>query len=146
MIKIILISDGACSGNPGPGGWGVILKEGVSTKELCGGAENTTNNKMELTAVIKGFELINEAAEVIVKTDSKYLINGITKWLPKWKSNGWMTSTKKPVANKDLWIALEDLIKYHTVDWIWVRGHAGDVDNERADFLARKGAQEISMS
>ena len=146
MIKIILITDGACSGNPGPGGWGVILKEGVSTKELHGGEKNTTNNKMELTAVIKGFELINEAAEVIVKTDSTYLINGITKWLPKWKSNGWMTSSKKPVANKDLWIALEDLITYHKVDWIWVRGHAGDVDNERADFLARKGAQEILMS
>lgn len=139
MDKVTFITDGACSGNPGPGGWCVIIKKDDKVDELFGGDLETTNNKMELTAVIRGFENLNKASEVLVKTDSTYVINGITKWLPNWKAKGWINSAKKPVANKDLWKQLEYLISDHKVDWLWVKGHSGDDENERADELARKG-------
>ena len=139
MDKVTFITDGACSGNPGPGGWCVIIKKDDKVNELFGGDLETTNNKMELTAVIRGFENLNRASEVLVKTDSTYVINGITKWLPNWKAKGWKNSAKKPVANKDLWKQLEYLISDHKVDWLWVKGHSGDDENERADELARKG-------
>ena len=139
MDKVTFITDGACSGNPGPGGWCVIIKKDDKVNELFGGDLETTNNKMELTAVIRGFENLNKASEVLVKTDSTYVINGITKWLPNWKAKGWINSAKKPVANKDLWEQLEYLISDHKVDWLWVKGHSGDDENERADELARKG-------
>ena len=139
MDKVTFITDGACSGNPGPGGWCVIIKKDDKVNEFFGGDLETTNNKMELTAVIKGFENLNNTSEVLVKTDSTYVINGITKWLPNWKAKGWINSAKKPVANKDLWEQLESLISNHKVDWLWVKGHSGDDDNERADELARKG-------
>ena len=139
MDYVTFITDGACSGNPGPGGWCVIIKKDDKVNEFFGGDLETTNNKMELTAVIKGFENLNNASEVLVKTDSTYVINGITKWLPNWKAKGWINSAKKPVANKDLWKQLEYLISDHKVDWLWVKGHSGDDENERADELARKG-------
>ena len=139
MDKVTFITDGACSGNPGPGGWCVIIKKNNKVNEFFGGDLETTNNKMELTAVIKGFENLNNASEVLVKTDSTYVINGSTKWLPNWKAKGWINSAKKPVANKDLWEQLESLISNHKVDWLWVKGHSGDDENERADELARKG-------
>ena len=139
MDKVTFITDGACSGNPGPGGWCVIIKKDDKVNEFFGGDLETTNNKMELTAVIKGFENLNNASEVLVKTDSTYVINGITKWLPNWRAKGWINSAKKPVANKDLWEQLESLISNHKVDWLWVKGHSGDDENERADELARKG-------
>ena len=126
MDKVTFITDGACSGNPGPGGWCVIIKKDDKVNELFGGDLETTNNKMELTAVIRGFENLNKASEVLVKTDSTYVINGITKWLPNWKAKGWINSAKKPVANKDLWKQLEYLISDHKVDWLWVKGHSGD--------------------
>ena len=139
MDKVTFITDGACSGNPGPGGWCVIIKKDDKVNEFFGGDLETTNNKMELTAVIKGFENLNNASEVLVKTDSTYVINGITKWLPNWKAKGWINSAKRPVANKDLWEQLESLVSNHKVDWLWVKGHSGDDENERADELARKG-------
>ena len=142
MDKVTFITDGACSGNPGPGGWCVIIKKDDKVNEFFGGDLDTTNNKMELTAVIKGFENLNNASEVLVKTDSTYVINGITKWLPNWRAKGWINSAKKPVANKDLWQQLESLISNHKVDWLWVKGHSGDDENERADELARKGLRD----
>ena len=142
MDKVTFITDGACSGNPGPGGWCVIIKKDDKVNEFFGGDLETTNNKMELTAVIKGFENLKNASEVLVKTDSTYVINGITKWLPNWKAKGWINSAKKPVANKDLWEQLESLISSHKVDWLWVKGHSGDDENERADELARKGLRD----
>ena len=142
MDKVTFITDGACSGNQGPGGWCVIIKKDDKVNEFFGGDLETTNNKMELTAVIKGFENLNSASEVLVKTDSTYVINGITKWLPNWKAKGWVNSARKPVANRDLWEQLESLISNHRVDWLWVKGHSGDNENERADELARKGLRE----
>ena len=142
MDKVTFITDGACSGNPGPGGWCVIIKKDDKVNEFFGGDLETTNNKMELTAVIKGFENLNNTSEVLVKTDSTYVINGITKWLPNWRAKGWINSAKKPVANKDLWQQLDSLISNHKVDWLWVKGHSGDDENERADELARKGLRD----
>ena len=142
MDKVTFITDGACSGNPGPGGWCVIIKKDDKVNEFFGGDLETTNNKMELTAVIKGFENLNNASEVLVKTDSTYVINGITRWLSNWKAKGWINSAKKPVANKDLWEQLESLISNHKVDWLWVKGHSGDDENERADELARRGLRD----
>ncbi len=138
-----MITDGACSGNPGPGGWGVIIKDGENLEEFFDGDPNTTNNKMELTAVIKGFETFSKPCKVIVKTDSTYVINGITKWLHNWKRKGWVNAAKKPVANKDLWENLEKLVSMHQVTWKWVKGHIGDEENERADELARNGIKKI---
>ena len=143
MDSITLVTDGACSGNPGPGGWCVIVKKEDEIKEFFGGELNTTNNKMELTAVIRGFENINSYSNVTVKTDSTYVINGITKWLPNWKKKGWKNAAKKPVANRDLWIEISELNEKMKVEWNWVKGHAGDPGNERADLLANLGADNV---
>jgi ribonuclease HI len=130
-------TDGACSGNPGPGGWGAILRWRGHEKELSGGEPQTTNNRMELMAAITAVESLKRSARVRVHTDSMYLKDGITKWLPSWKKRGWKTADKKPVKNVDLWQRLEKAIEQHDVSWHWVRGHAGHPENERADALAR---------
>ena len=136
---VIVHTDGACSGNPGPGGWGAILEFDGHTKELSGGAPQTTNNRMELTAAIEALRVLKGSAIVELHTDSEYLRNGITKWIHGWKRNGWKTSDRKPVKNDDLWQELERLSENHRVEWRWVRGHAGHDLNERADELARTG-------
>ncbi len=137
--RVVVHTDGACSGNPGPGGWAAILEYGGSEKELYGGAEATTNNRMELTAAIEALKALKGSAVVELHTDSEYLRNGITKWIHGWKRNGWKTSDRKPVKNADLWQQLDRLRESHDVDWRWVRGHSGHDLNERADELARKG-------
>ena len=142
MYKIEAFTDGACSGNPGLGGWGVILiakknNKIIKEKEFSGGEINTTNNRMELTAAIKTLSYLKEKSHIKIFTDSKYVINGITDWLEKWKKNDWKTSSKKIVKNKDLWIQLDRLINNHVVDWEWVKGHNNHVMNERADVLAK---------
>jgi ribonuclease HI len=138
-----IYTDGACSGNPGPGGWGALLRFGPHEKELCGGeAGRTTNNRMELTAPIRALESLTRPSVVRLYTDSTYVRNGITKWLPQWKQNGWLTSGREPVKNADLWQRLEAAAAAHEVQWEWVKGHAGHPDNERADRLALKGMQE----
>src|SRR5262249_21644272 len=135
--RVEIFTDGACSGNPGPGGWGAILRYGGHEKEISGGERATTNNRMELTAAIRAFETLKKPRVVTIYTDSKYVMDGLTKWLPKWKRNGWKTSTKEPVKNGDLWRALDEAAQRHDVIWRWVRGHDGHVENERADALAR---------
>ena len=138
-----IYTDGACSGNPGPGGWGAVLDYGGREKELYGGeAGKTTNNRMEMMAAIQALESLTRAANVHLYTDSIYLRNGITRWLPGWKRNGWQTAAKQPVKNADLWQRLEAAVERHDVDWRWVRGHAGDPGNERADALANRGMTE----
>ena len=138
-----LYTDGACKGNPGAGGWGVvIIKNGKPVDEIYGGEPNTTNNRMELLAVIHGLIKIGEADTVRVNTDSMYVKNGITSWIKKWVENGWKTAAKKDVANKDLWVKLQSIVETREVIWNWVRGHSGDVGNERADFLANKGVSD----
>jgi ribonuclease HI len=132
-----LFVDGACSGNPGPGGWGAILRWRDHERELSGSAPGTTNNRMELTAAIEGLNALRRPATVHVTTDSTYVRDGITKWLPQWKKRGWRTADKQPVKNEDLWRALEEAAARHDVTWHWVRGHAGHAENERADALAR---------
>jgi ribonuclease HI len=132
-------TDGACSGNPGPGGWGALLVWGGHERSLKGGAEHTTNNRMELTAAIEVLAALKRAATVRVHTDSKYLKDGVTLWLGRWKANGWRTADRKPVKNDDLWRRLDELLARHRVTWHWVRGHAGHAENERADALARAG-------
>ena len=140
MINIY--TDGACSGNPGIGGWGVVIIDNGEEIQLNGGNHNTTNNKMELTAAIKALEYFEQRKDLIIYTDSKYVKDGIESWIINWKQNGWKTSTKKPVKNKEMWIALDDLIKKHNINWKWVRGHAGDKYNEKADYLARRFIEE----
>jgi ribonuclease HI len=142
--KVVEIyTDGACSGNPGPGGWGVLLRYGDVEKELCGGeAGLTTNNRMELMAAIRALESLKWPVTVRLHTDSTYVRSGITKWLPNWKRNGWRTSDKQPVKNADLWQRLESAVAQHAVEWLWVKGHAGDPGNERADALANQGMVE----
>ncbi|HEY8006574.1 MAG TPA: ribonuclease HI [Methylocella sp.] len=137
--EVSIWTDGACSGNPGPGGWGAILRSGAHEKELCGGESATTNNRMELTAAIAALEALKRPSVVHLHTDSNYLKGGITTWIGSWKRNGWRTADKKPVKNIDLWQRLEVAAAPHTIDWRWVKGHAEDVMNERADALARKG-------
>ena len=138
-----LYTDGACKGNPGPGGWGVvIIKNGTPVDEIYGGELNTTNNRMELLAVIHGLTKIKEGDSVRVNTDSMYVKNGITSWINKWVENGWKTAAKKDVANKDLWVKLQSIVEVRKVTWNWVRGHSGDAGNERADFLANKGVSD----
>jgi ribonuclease HI len=131
-------TDGACSGNPGPGGWGAVLEWQGHTKELSGFEQITTNNRMELTAAIRALETLKRPMTVQVFTDSNYLRDGITKWLPSWKARGWRTADKKPVKNRDLWERLDEAVQRHEVDWHWLRGHAGHPGNERADELARE--------
>ncbi|MCY4551638.1 MAG: ribonuclease HI [Defluviicoccus sp.] len=139
MSAVDIFTDGACSGNPGPGGWGVLLRHGATEKELCGGEAATTNNRMELMAAIKAIEALKRPSRVRLHTDSTYLRDGITRWIRGWKANGWKTAAKKPVKNVDLWKRLDALAAGHEIDWRWVRGHAGHPDNERADALARDG-------
>jgi ribonuclease HI len=137
--RVSIWTDGACSGNPGPGGWGAVLRYGEREKELKGGEALTTNNRMELTAAIEALESLTRPCVVSLHTDSQYVRGGITGWLEGWKRNGWRTSERKPVKNDDLWRRLDAAAARHDVDWLWVRGHAGDPDNERADELAREG-------
>jgi ribonuclease HI len=136
-VRVDVFTDGACSGNPGPGGWGAILRSGAHEKEISGGERLTTNNRMELMAAIRALEALTKPSAVVVHTDSRYVMDGITQWLPRWKKNGWKTSDKKPVKNEDLWRALETECARHQVTWRWVRGHTGHPENERADALAR---------
>jgi ribonuclease HI len=134
-----IFTDGACSGNPGPGGWGAILRYGAAEKELCGGEAATTNNRMEMTAAIRALETLKRPSTVRIHTDSIYLKDGITRWIHAWKTRGWKTADKKPVKNVDLWQRLEAALEHHQVEWVWVRGHSGHPENERADALARSG-------
>ncbi len=143
MKQVTIYTDGACSGNPGPGGWGALLLYGEHERELCGGEADTTNNRMELMAAIQALESLKQACEVALYTDSNYVKGGITQWIHGWKKNGWKTANKKPVKNAELWQRLEEATKRHTVEWHWVKGHAGDVNNERADALARAGIETI---
>ncbi|GAA1984252.1 ribonuclease HI [Isoptericola halotolerans] len=136
-------TDGACKGNPGLGGWGALLKSGGHTKELYGGEEVTTNNRMELTAVVEALRALKQPSAVTVHTDSSYVMNGMKTWIAGWKRNGWMTSAKKPVKNVDLWQALDAEVARHQVGWVWVKGHAGDPGNERADALANLGVDSV---
>lgn len=138
-----IYADGACRGNPGPGGWGAILKAGSHEKELWGGERETTNNRMELTAVIRALEALKRPVPVKVYTDSQYVQKGIGEWIHNWKRNGWRTSDKKPVKNADLWQELDVLARQFHVQWIWVKGHAGNPGNERADSLANRGIDEL---
>ena len=130
-------TDGACSGNPGPGGWGAVLKSGDHERELSGGDPSTTNNRMELLAAIEALNALKRTSQVRLHTDSTYVKDGLTKWMAGWKRNGWKTAAKKPVKNQDLWQALDEAAARHDIEWIWVKGHAGDAGNERADALAR---------
>jgi ribonuclease HI len=136
---VIVFTDGACSGNPGPGGWGAILAYGSTRKELSGGEAVTTNNRMELMAAISALEALRRPCRVELHTDSNYLKDGITKWIHGWKRNGWRTAAKDPVKNAELWQRLDKAIAGHTIEWHWVKGHAGHAENERADELAREG-------
>lgn len=139
LPRVTIYTDGACSGNPGPGGWGAVLISGKKEKEICGGEADTTNNRMELMAAIKALKALKKPCQVELYTDSKYVRQGITEWIIGWKRNGWRTADKKPVKNVELWQALEEALGSHKVSWHWVKGHAGDPLNERADALARKG-------
>jgi ribonuclease HI len=141
MINIY--ADGGCRGNPGPGGWGVLMQTGCAEKELCGGERDTTNNRMELTAVIRSLEALKRPSTVNVHTDSQYVQKGISQWIHNWKRNGWRTSDKKPVKNADLWQILDGLATQHQIKWIWVKGHAGHPGNERADALANRGIDQL---
>lgn len=137
---VVIYTDGACKGNPGPGGWGVWLSSGVHEKELYGGEVLTTNQRMELTAAIKALTALTKPSSVVLYTDSRYVMGGITSWITGWKRNGWKTSAKQPVKNADLWQALDAARGRHDVEWRWVKGHSGDLGNERADALANAGA------
>ena len=141
--KVVVYTDGACKGNPGPGGWGVWMVSGQHEKELWGGERLTTNNRMELTAVIQALTVLKKRCHVVIYTDSEYVRKGITEWIGGWKRRGWKTADNKPVKNDDLWRTLEAMAAQHDVDWRWVRGHAGDPGNERADGLANRGAAEV---
>ncbi|GAA6146200.1 ribonuclease HI [Thalassolituus maritimus] len=142
-MKVELYTDGACKGNPGTGGWGALLRYGANEKELWGGESDTTNNRMELMAAIEGLKALTRSCEVVLTTDSQYVKQGINQWLAGWKKNGWKTASKQPVKNKDLWQALDSECARHTVEWRWVKGHAGHEGNERADQLANRGAAEV---
>ena len=143
-MKIVNIyTDGACRGNPGKGGWGAVLEYGGKSKEIYGGDFSTTNNKMELKAVIEALRLLTEPCKVTLITDSKYVIQGITEWISGWKKNNWKNSSKQDVKNKDLWIELDNCIEGHSIDWQWVKGHSGHEGNERADELANKGIDAL---
>lgn len=146
MKHIELFTDGACRGNPGPGGWGALLRFREQEKPLFGGEPDTTNNRMELTACIEGLKALNEPCKVDLTTDSQYVRKGITEWLPGWKARGWKTASKKPVKNVDLWQQLDALVQQHQVAWHWVKGHSGHRENEIADQLANRGIDEMQES
>ncbi|GAB4374439.1 MAG: ribonuclease HI [Kiloniellaceae bacterium] len=141
--RVEIFTDGACSGNPGPGGWGAVLRYGAAEKELSGGEKATTNNRMEMMAAIAALEALKRPSAVDLHTDSTYLRDGITRWIHGWKRNGWKTAAKKPVKNVDLWQRLEKALERHDVTWHWVKGHAGHPENERADALARAGVESV---
>lgn len=141
--SVEIFTDGACSGNPGPGGWGAILRSAGRTKEIHGGEAHTTNNRMELMAAIEALRALKKPCHVILTTDSVYVRDGITKWMFNWQRNGWKTADKKPVKNAELWQALQDASRQHQIEWKWVKGHSGHPENERADELARLGIAEI---
>lgn len=141
-----LFTDGACLGNPGPGGWGALLRVGTRERELSGGETDTTNNRMELMAAIAGLEALKRACTVVITTDSQYVKRGVEEWLPRWQANGWRTSDRKPVKNRDLWERLAAALASHEVRWHWVRGHAGHHENERVDVLARNAALAMKIA
>lgn len=140
---VSLYTDGACKGNPGKGGWGVLMRYGSHEKELFGGEAHTTNNRMELTAIIQGLAALKRSCAVVIYTDSQYVKNGMEKWIHGWKKNGWKTASKQPVKNEDLWQQLDRLAAQHQIQWQWVRGHAGHAENERADALANQGVASV---
>ena len=140
---VSLYTDGACKGNPGKGGWGVLMRYGSHEKELFGGEAHTTNNRMELTAIIQGLAALKRPCAVVISTDSQYVKNGMEKWIHGWKKNGWKTASKQPVKNEDLWQQLDRLAAQHQIQWQWVRGHAGHTENERADALANQGVASV---
>jgi len=140
---VVIYTDGACKGNPGPGGWGVWMRYGTHERELFGGEASTTNNRMELTAVIEALAALKRSVPVVIHTDSEYVRKGITEWLANWKRRGWLTASKEPVKNIDLWQRLDALAAQHQVQWRWVKGHSGDAGNERADLLANQGAASM---
>lgn len=141
-----IYADGACSGNPGPGGWGALLRTGEHEKELSGAEASTTNNRMELTAVIEALRLLKRPVHARVHTDSQYVQKGMSEWIQGWRRNGWKTASKAPVKNADLWQTLDDLARPHRIEWVWVKGHAGHVDNERVDRLAREATDKIKAT
>ena len=143
MTEIEIYTDGACRGNPGPGGWGALLVAGERRREIRGAESSTTNNRMELTAAIEALAALKRPCRVRLYTDSQYLRKGITEWLPQWKARGWKTADRKPVKNADLWLALEDQVARHTIEWHWVRGHSGHPGNEAADTLANQAIDEL---
>ncbi|ODS98839.1 MAG: ribonuclease HI [Erythrobacter sp. SCN 62-14] len=140
MKQVDIFTDGACKGNPGPGGWAALLRMGTAEKELVGGAAQTTNNRMEMTAVLEGLKALKAPCEVTIHTDSRYVIDGMTQWIFGWQKRGWVNAAKKPVANEDLWRALIDAVRPHKVQWQWIKGHAGHPENERVDSLASEEA------
>ncbi len=144
MKRVELFTDGACKGNPGPGGWGALLRLGKHEKELSGGESDTTNNRMEMTAVIRGLEALIEPCEVAIYTDSRYVMDGMTKWIEGWQKRGWISASKQPVRNKDLWHELIEAANPHRIEWNWVRGHNGHTENERVDRLASNAAEAIA--
>ena len=142
-MKYEIFTDGACSGNPGPGGWGVLINGPDGARDLCGGAPSTTNNQMELMAAIEALGAVPAGAEIRLVTDSVYVKDGITSWINNWKRRGWKTAAKKPVKNVDLWQQLDQLVEMHSIDWQWVKGHSGHMENEIADQLANRGIDEL---
>jgi ribonuclease HI len=146
MKKVEIFTDGACKGNPGPGGWGALLRMGRHEKELSGGEPATTNNRMELTAAIKALEALIEPCAITLHSDSKYVLDGITKWVHGWQKNGWKNASKQPVRNADLWHELIAAARPHRIDWVWVKGHAGHAENERVDALACAAAEKIAAA
>lgn len=143
MKSVEAFTDGACKGNPGPGGWGAVLRFADNEWEIWGGEADTTNNRMELMAAIEALKALSEPCQVALTTDSVYVRDGITRWVANWKRNGWKTAAKKPVKNQDLWLALDEQVARHEIEWLWVKGHSGHPENERADQLANRGIEEL---
>ena len=145
MKHVEIFTDGACKGNPGPGGWGALIRYGEHEKKICGGEPDTTNNRMELTAAIQALKLLIEPCDVLLHTDSKYVLDGITRWVEGWQRNGWKNASKQPVRNADLWHELIDASSRHEIEWHWIKGHSGNEGNERADALASAAAEAIQQ-
>ena len=143
MKQVMIFTDGACRGNPGPGGWGAVLRYGSTEKTLSGGETDTTNNRMELMAAIMALEALTQPCQVVLTTDSRYVMDGITQWMANWKKRGWKTASKQPVKNADLWRRLDAACSKHTIEWQWVKGHSGHPENEKADALANRGIDEL---
>lgn len=143
MKQVMIFTDGACRGNPGPGGWGAVMRYGSTEKTLFGGEPDTTNNRMELMAAIMALEALTQSCQVVLTTDSRYVMDGITQWMANWKKRGWKTASKQPVKNADLWRRLDAACSKHTIEWQWVKGHSGHPENEKADALANRGIDEL---